>query len=203
MIHVQIVDDHKMLAQGLEKMINESGIAKVTHTFFTLSECRNVLAFYQPDVLLLDIHLPDGNGIDFCAEIKSRYPDVKVLAFTSHTELSLAKRILGNGASGFIFKNAACEEVIEGIETVYNGNAFLCEELVALMKTQPRRGKWLTSRECELLKLITEGYTNLEIAKKIYLSPETIKGYRKNLLQKLGAKNTAAMVRIALDQKLV
>ena len=96
-----------------------------------------------------------------------------------------------------------CEEVIEGIITVCNGETFLCHEVDLLMKKQTDTSVWLTPREEAVLKLIVEGYTNPEIADKICLSPETIKGYRKNLLFKLGARNTASLVKMALENKLV
>lgn len=203
MIQVAITDDHKMLVEGLKKMIEESGEAVVTGMAHSGKECRSLLNQGLPDVLLLDINLPDISGVDLCAELKQNYPNLKILALTSYGEYSMVRRMLDNGALGYILKNAMCEEVIEGIATVAQGKPFLCHEVDMLMKKQADTSVWLTPREEALLKLIVEGYTNPEIAEKIFLSPETIKGYRKNLLFKLGAKNTAALVKIALDQKLV
>ena len=203
MIQVAITDDHKMLVEGLKKMIEESGQAQVIGMAHSGKECRTLLKHMQPDVLLLDINLPDISGVDLCAELKQNYPNLKILALTSYGEYSMVRRMLDNGALGYVLKNAMCEEVIEGIATVAQGEPFLCHEVDMLMKKQADTSVWLTPREEALLKLIVEGYTNPEIAEKIFLSPETIKGYRKNLLFKLGAKNTAALVKIALDQKLV
>ncbi|MDR1983489.1 MAG: response regulator transcription factor [Prevotellaceae bacterium] len=203
MITVHITDDHKMLVEGLCSSINESGIAKVTGISHTLAECRNTLIYETPDVLLLDINLPDGSGVDFCTEVKQKYPDIKILILTTHDEYSVAKRVMDNGASGYILKNALSEEVITGIETVMSGNIFLCDEIDILMKKQTKNSLWLTTREQELLKLIVDGYTNHEIAEKIFLSVETIKTYRKNLILKLGAKNSMVLVKMAIKQKLV
>ena len=203
MIQVAITDDHKMLVEGLKKMIEESGQAQVIGMAHSGKECRSLLNQELPDVLLLDINLPDISGVDLCAELKQNYPNLKILALTSYGEYSMVRRMLDNGALGYVLKNAMCEEVIEGIATVAQGEPFLCHEVDMLMKKQADTSVWLTPREEALLKLIVEGYTNPEIAEKIFLSPETIKGYRKNLLFKLGAKNTAALVKIALDQKLV
>lgn len=203
MIKVQIVDDHALLVEGLKKIIDESGLALVTNIAFTGNQCLQLLKFEQPDVLLLDINLPDFDGIDLCMEIKKQFPQIKILALSSHKEYAVVRRMIENGADGYVVKNAMCEEVIRGIETVAAGEKFLCDEVDLLMKKKVDDKLWLTKRESELLKLIVEGYTNPEIAEKIFLSPETIKGYRKNLLLKLGAKNTVVLVKMALDQKLV
>lgn len=203
MIRVQIVDDHKMLVEGLSKLIDESGIAKVTAASHNAAQCFQTLSNEVPDVLLLDINLPDANGVDLCAELKSKYPDLKILALTSYGEYTVVRRMIENGALGYVLKNAMSEEVIAGIEAVASGEVFLCHEVDVLMKKQKNTAIWLTPQERKLLKLIVEGYTNPEIAEKIFLSSETIKGYRKNLLFKLGVKNTATLVKLAIEQKLI
>jgi DNA-binding NarL/FixJ family response regulator len=192
-----------MFTEGLRILINESTIATVTGVSHSLSECRKVLAFKRPDVLLLDIKLPDGNGIDFCAEIHEKYPELKTLALTTHDEYSVLRRMMENGANGYILKNALSEEIITGIEAVMNGEVFLCEEIDALIKKQKNQAIWLTTREQELLRLIVDGYTNQEMADKLYLGVETVKTYRKNLILKLGAKNSMVLVKMALENKLI
>lgn len=203
MITVHITDDHKMLVEGLTGSINESGIATVIGVSHSLSECRNALAFSTPDILLLDLNLPDGNGIDFLAEVRQKYPDIKILVLTTHNEYSIAKRVMDNGASGYILKNALSEEVVCGIEAVMEGEKFLCDEIDILMRKRSEQPIWLTAREQELLRLIVDGYTNQEIADKVFLSVETIKTYRKNLILKLGAKNSMMLVRMAIENKLI
>ncbi len=192
-----------MLVEGLCISINESGIAKVTGVSYSLAECRNALAYQAPDVLLLDLNLSDGNGIDFCAEVRRNYPSVKVLVLTTHDEYSVAKRVMDNGASGYILKNSLSEEVIAGIEAVMGGEIFLCDEIDVLMRKRTEQPIWLTAREQELLRLIVDGYTNQEIADKVFLSVETIKTYRKNLILKLGAKNSMMLVKMAIEKRLI
>ncbi len=203
MIKVQIVDDHKMFVEGLEKIINESGIAEVICTAHTVEESRRMLRNQNADVLLLDIHLPDGSGIDFCKEVKEKYPFLKILALTSFGEYAVISRMLDNGALGYVLKNAMAEEILLGIETVAEGEKFLCEEVNMLLKKQAGKAIILTGRERELLRLITEGYINTEIADKMCLGVETINSYRKNLLFKLNVRNTATLVKLALEEKLV
>ena len=203
MITVHITDDHKMLVQGLCISIERSGIAMVTGMSHSLGECRQSLAGRPPDVLLLDLNLPDGSGIDFCAEVRRDYPEVKILVLTTHDGYSTVRRVMESGALGYILKNAVSEEVIAGIETVARGESFFCEEIDTLMKKQSEQPVWLTSREQELLRLIVDGYTNQEIADEVFLSVETIKTYRKNLILKLGAKNSMMLVKIAIEKKLI
>ena len=203
MVTVHITDDHKILTEGLSILINESKVGYITGVSHTLAECRSALAFKQPDILLLDIQLPDGNGIDFCKEIRQKYPELKILALTSHNEYSIVRRMMENGAHGYILKNALTEEVAAGIETVMNGDIFLCEDVDLLMKKQEESNIWLTSREHELIQLIADGLTNQEMADKLILGVETIKTYRKNMILKVGAKNSIMLVRWALDNKII
>jgi len=203
MINVVIVDDHKILTEGLQSLIAESTIATVVGVTHSAAECRLSLGFWKPDVLLLDVGLPDINGIEFCKEIKDHFPDIRVLALTTHNEYAIVRQMLENGASGYLIKNAMADEVMAGIETVAAGGTFLCHEVDLLMKRPAQKNIWLSPRERELLLLISEGLTNAEIAERIFLSPETIRGYRKNLLLKLGAKNTAVLVKMAIERKLI
>ena len=203
MISVAILDDHKILTEGLQSLIEDSGIAKVVGVAHNAAECRNSIGFWKPDVLLLDVGLPDMSGVDFCKELKERFPEINVLALTTHNEYSVVRQMLENGASGYLIKNAMTEEVLAGIQAVVHGETFLCHEVDVLMKRPKETQLWLSQREREMLKLVAEGLTNGEIADRIFLSPETIKSYRKNLLLKLDAKNTAVLVRIALEQKLI
>ncbi|WP_313261494.1 response regulator transcription factor [Sphingobacterium sp.] len=202
-INVAIVDDHKILTDGLKSIIEDSGIAHVVGVAHSASECRASIGFWKPEVLLLDVGLPDISGLEFCKEIKELYPQISVLALTTHNEYSVVRQMLDNGASGYLIKNAMTEEVLAGIKAVYDGETFLCQEIDVMMKRPHETHLWLSPREREMLKLIAEGLTNSEIAERIFLSPETIKGYRKNLLLKLGAKNTAVLVRTAFELKLI
>ena len=203
MIKVHITDDHKILVEGLQMLINESENITVTGVSYCLEACRKALLFETPDVLLLDLNLPDGNGIAFCSEVRTKYPSIKILILTTHNEYSVAKQVMDNGALGYILKNALSEEVITGIETVMKGEVFLCDEIDILMKKRKDQQIWLTAREKEILRMIVDGYTNQEMADKIFLSIETIKTYRKNLILKLGAKNSMILVKMAMENRWV
>ena len=185
MIKILIVDDHPLIAQSLTSIINESKIGEVAAIASTAKQCLDLVSTKHFDLVLLDINLPDGNGLDICKSITEKYPQLKVLAITSFTEYTIIRKMMENGASGYILKNSMPEEVIEGIETVIKGETFLCHEVDLLMKKKSDQQIFLTPRETSLLKLICEGYTNPEIAEKLFLGVETVNSYRKNLLFKL------------------
>lgn len=203
MIKVQITDDHRLFSEGLTRIINESGIAQVTGSACSAASCHHMLEGSLPDVLLLDINLPDCNGIDLCIDLKKKYPDLKILALTSFAQLTIIHRMLNAGAQGYVLKNSMPEEILLGIEAVAEGKTFLCDEVDLLLKKQTGLEILLTKKERELLGLICEGYTSSEIAGRMFLGVETISSYRKNLLFKLNAKNTAALVKLAMVQKLI
>ena len=203
LIKVAIVDDHKVVAEGLERLINASGIAGITGKAYSASGCLKLLAQSATDVLLLDVSLPDGNGIDLFPKIKTRYPDMKVIILTSHTEIPIIKRALDCGVSGFIMKNATADIIIEGIQTVSSGEQYLCDETQKMLKRCDTTTVLLSRREQELARLIVAGKTSHEIANSLCLSYETIKSYRKRLMSKMNVTNTAELVRIAIEQHLI
>ncbi|MCO5255892.1 MAG: response regulator transcription factor [Lentimicrobium sp.] len=202
-IKVVIVDDHKMVVEGLRKLIDESQFALVCGVAYSGNEAIAVLSRCDPDVVLLDINLPDASGLDLCRQLKSIFPDVKIVALTSYSDYSVVKRMLANGASGYVIKNAMPDEIMLSIETVQKNQQFLCEEIDVMLHRRGEPQVWLTNRETELLKYIVDGFTNPEIAERMFLGVETINSYRKNLLCKLGARNTAMLVKIAMERMLV
>ena len=204
LISLSIVDDHKMIVESLSNLITDSGIARIAGIYYDLKSCRKGLEKDLPDLLLLDIGLPDGDGVDFCAEIIKIYPGLKIIMLTTYKEFSIAKRALHNGALGYILKNAESEEMLTGIKTVSNGEQFLCEEIDLLLKEKKNEEViWLSNREKEVLKHIADGYTSKEIGNLIYRDEETVRTFRRNLLIKLNAKNTPEAVRKGLEMKLI
>jgi DNA-binding NarL/FixJ family response regulator len=202
-IKLMIVDDHHVLVDGLKNLFDQTAHIQVIGTAMTGEECRRALLHELPDVILLDISLPDVNGIDLCKEIKTAYPEIKIVALSSFNEYAIVRRMIDQGVSGYVVKNAMPEEIIQSVEMVMQDETFFCEEIDLLLRRRSIHPVWLTPREKELLGFIVEGYTNAEIAEKMFLGVETINSYRKNLLVKMGARNTAVLVRMALEQKLV
>jgi len=203
LIKVAICDDHKIIADGLERLINESETACVVGKAYSVAGCWEMLRCEQPDVLMLDIGLPDGTGIDLCPKIKEKYPQVKVLLLTSYGELATITRALDAGADGYVLKNSMPEELLEGIGTVASGERFLCEEVNATLQNNENNSMELTRREMELLQLIAAGYTLPEQADKMCLGYHTVRSYRQKLNVKLNAHNTVQLVQNAKALKLV
>jgi DNA-binding NarL/FixJ family response regulator len=203
MISVAIVDDQRIITDSLERLLNDSETVGVTGKAYSVSECWEMLRSVCPEVLLLDISMPDGNGIDLCPKIKERYPQIKILMLTSYGELATITRAFDAGADGYILKNSQPEELIEGICTVASGERFLCEEVDVTLRSNQRNLLELTRREMELLQLIAEGYTLPEQADKMYLGYNTIRSYRQKLNIKLSAHNTVQLLQNAKALKLV
>ena len=202
-IQLAIVDDHKMVVESLSKIINESDVARVMGKYYDLKSCREGLAKELPDILLLDIGLPDGDGVDFCAEILKTHPGLKIIMLTSYKEFNIAKRALHNGALGYVLKNAWSEEIIAGIQTVSEGKQFLCEEIDLLLKDKNDTDVvWLTGQEKKILRYISDGCTAVEIATLIHRDVETVKSYKRNLFIKLNVKNMAELVKKGYEMRL-
>lgn len=203
MIQVAITDDHPLLVEGFKHLIDSSGVAQIIWSAADGRECLRKIETQPPEVLLLDINLPDVSGIELCKEITLRWASMRVVALTSFGEYSVVKRMLGNGAKGYLLKNAMPEEIVAGIEAVAEGDTFLCHEIDMLLGRRIVQNILLTQRETDILRLIINGLTNAEIAEKLFLGVETVNSYRKNMLFKLNARNTAVLVRMAIEEKLV
>jgi DNA-binding NarL/FixJ family response regulator len=152
---------------------------------------------------LLDISMPDGNGIDLCPTIKAKYPQVRVLMLTSYGELTTITRALDAGTDGYVLKNSLPEELIEGICTVVSGERFLCEDVNLTLRKNENNPIELTRREMDLLRLIAEGYTLPQLSDKMCLGVNTIRDYRQKQNIKLNAHNTAQLLQNAKALKLV
>lgn len=200
MIDVLIVEDHPVVVEGVKKLLLDNGLAKTCITASTGKEAVSYLKNFNFDIVLLDINLPDINGIDLCRHMKQRFPDLKILAISSFIQRSYIVRMMENGAMGYVLKNSSEEEIIAAINDVMAGNTHLDGEVKDILKqTEKSNGApVLSPREIEVLKHIADGYTNQEIADKIFISPLTVDSHRKNLLMKLNARNTAALIKIAI-----
>lgn len=206
-IALAIVDDHPIVQEGLQKLLVNAGNITITGCFITGTDFINFLKKHPVNIVLLDISLPDINGIDLCKEIKKLSPATSVLALSNHSERSMILQMLQNGASGYLLKNISGEELISCIDDALNGqvtfspavNEIMSRPSVNELKDIPR----LTKREKEILQLIADGLTTADIAGALHLSPLTVETHRKSLLQKFEVKNVAALIRAAIEQRLI
>lgn len=169
------------------------------------ASCLAFLQQQKPDVLLMDINLPDASGIDLCKEVKESYPAIYILGLSTFNQQSFIEKMITNGASGYVIKNATQQELMEAIHTVVKDKQYLSfDAAVTLRKPDAENNiPVITRTEKKVLGLIAEGLTNNEIARQLFISNTTVDTHRKNLLSKPGAKNTALLIRITAQLKLV
>lgn len=208
-IDVVILDDHLMVIKGLISMLESSVEINVKYTFTNGSDFLKMLETYIPDVLLLDINLPDVNGIELCKQLTKKHPELYIIAISNYNETSFIKNMMRNGAKGYLLKNTTEAELIEAITTVTKKETYLPESLknkllnesfgISSSNFVPQ----LTRRENEVLKCIADELTNAEIANTLFISIKTVESHRKNLLQKFGVRNTAGLIKEAYTKGLL
>lgn len=201
---VFIVDDHYMVVEGIRTMLQtEISVEWMGHASNAVS-CLAFLQQQQPDVLLMDINMPGKSGIELCAEVKQKYPSVFVLALSTFNQQSFIEKMMQNGASGYVLKNASQHELMEAIATVAKGKTFLSDEAAAVLRKDDNSNTpVITRREKEVLELLADGLTNHEMAEKLFVSPTTVDSHRKSLIAKLKAKNTPELIKLAFVYKLI
>jgi DNA-binding NarL/FixJ family response regulator len=211
-IRVSIADDHPLILRGLKNLLSNHKDIEVLGVYENGSELLPGLAENTPDILLLDIQMPDKNGLELTGTIAHQFPDIGIIALTNLDSQYYIKSMLNQGALGYILKNSNEEILIEAIKTVYNREPYLEPTLRertwrTMVKGQhgpsPDTGHSLTRREKEILQLIAKEYTSQEIADKLFLSLRTVETHRMNLMLKLGAKNMIGLVKAAIQMGLV
>lgn len=201
------MDDHPVVIEGIHSLLqNEKDIEWVGQAMNAQS-CLGFFVNNTADVILMDISIPGMDGVELCAVMKEKYPAIMILGLSTFNQGLYIKKMVENGASGYILKNSSKEELIKAIHAVYEGHIYFSGEVgIALQEYQKSSSielPELSNREKEILGLIAEGYTNPQIAEKIFLSSFTVDSHRKNILAKLNVKNTASLVRLAVEKKLI
>ena len=206
-VRVFIVDDHPMVLAGLHSLLG--GLDNI-EVIGSVSNAFDAIPFIQknrPDVVLLDINLPEISGIDLCKKIHQQFPTVRILGMSTFSERSYISRMIENGASGYLIKSASAEEIAEAIHTIQEGKIYLSvamEHLGKPLSVLPSESlPALTKREKEVLQLISEGLTNNQVAERLFISPLTVDSHRKNLLTKLNVNNTASLITLAVKYGLL
>lgn len=213
MIRIFISDDHVMFAEGVESLLVGEADFLLIGKATTAAETLRKVAADPPDVLLLDINLPDQSGLDVCKKLRTDLPDMKILVLSMLSEESYISAMLGLGAQGYVLKNTGKVELCHAIRTLYAGKTYFSKEVTDVVMRglmQQRTGATvakevpkISRREREVLQLIMEERTTPEIASQLFLSEKTVESHRAALLAKLGARNTAGLVKAALQWKLL
>jgi len=199
-----IVDDHYMVVEGIRSLLDEVISIEWMGHASNADSCMAFLQKQQPDVILMDISMPGKSGIELCQEVKTKYPSVFVIGLSTFNQQSFISKMLENGASGYVLKNATQTELLDAIETVIKGRTFLSEEAAEVIrKSENNTAPLITRREKEVLELLAEGLTNQEIAYRLFVSTTTVDSHRKSLLAKMNARNTAELIKLAFQHKLI
>lgn len=207
MIRVFITDDHPVVIEGIHSLLQYEKDMEWAGQAMNAQSCLGFFVHNTADVVLMDISMPGMDGVELCAIMKEKYPGVFILGLSTFNQGLYIKKMMENGASGYILKNSSREELVKAIHTVHTGGIYFSGEAGEALKEYQRSSQQelpaLTSREKEVLELIAQGYTNPQIAEKIFLSSFTVDSHRKNLLAKLNVRNTASLIRLAVERKLI
>lgn len=212
MIRVVLADDHEMVRAGFKMILERSGQCQIVGEAADGAEVYAVVSHVQPDVVLLDISMPPGrSGIAACEEICKDFPQVKVLIVTMYADPEYLYYTLRGGASGYMLKNSSYEELDRAIKSVLEGSIFIHPKMREMLGSNlsPQKAEslakaqQLTTRELEITRLLAHGYTNKEIAEKLFLSIKTIEAHRSKIYSKLGLKSRAELVDYAIEHNLM
>ena len=211
-VKILVADDHKVFREGIISLLQHIPELCVVAEAGSAEEAISETKKHQPNLVLMDIPMGDSNGIEATEILKNNFPGLNVLVLTMHDEYSYISKVLKAGASGYILKDAGKDELISAIRAVASGNTFFSQRVSSSILRnllpnekikQEKKGVALTKREIEILKLITEEYSNTQIAAKLFISARTVDTHRRNLLEKIGVKNTAGLVKYAIKHGIV
>lgn len=210
MIKILIIDDHPLVGDGITTMLREESHLQITGICKNGKEALDFLSGNQPDIILLDINLPDIDGLELCATIRKTNKVSKIIGLTSTNEAGIITQLLAKGGNGYLLKNMERNELITAIDEVLNGKIFLSKaanqkilEQFNSVNQALENSPVLTRREKEILQLLHQGLNGPQIAEKLFLSPYTIETHRKHLMQKFNVNTTQLLLKNAAEQKLI
>lgn len=209
---VLIVDDHEVLRHGIATILKDDNLVNMLYEanngLQALSKCKE---HEDIDIVLIDVNMPDMNGLEATKVIKEQFPEIEIVVLSMHDDKETIRNMLKAGASSYVLKSAGKTDIVKAIENSSKGKSFFSDEIAIKVLQQPAEDNLsekpenstnLTDREIEILRLIVNEYTNQEIADKLYISKRTVDTHRTNLLEKTESKNTAGLVRFALKNDL-
>lgn len=210
MINVMIVDDHKMIREGLKKILEFEGEVQVIDEADNGQECIKKLRTSKPDIILLDINMPVMNGIETLQAIKKKRKKYKVLMLTVHNEIEYLLKAVDIGIDGYILKDSDSNELKRAITSVYNGEKFIQPSLIPLLNSKliardldKEKVERLSDRELEVLKLVSVGMFNKEIGKKLDISERTVKNHMSSIFKKIECTDRTQAAVFAIRNNLV
>jgi DNA-binding NarL/FixJ family response regulator len=209
-IKIIIADDHTMFLQGIVSLIENEENISILGKASNGNEVFKIIVKAIPDVLLLDISMPEMDGIEVTKIIKQQFPTIKILILSTHSSVQMIAKLIRMGVDGYLLKNAEKRELLHAINTIQKGESYFSKEVIqknvennSKIKSGNVQITELSYREKEILVLIAQGLTGNEIAEKENISPNTVNTHRKNLLSKINVKNTAGLVKYAVENGLL
>jgi DNA-binding NarL/FixJ family response regulator len=208
---VLLVDDHKIMREGMSALLRKYSEFEVIGQASDGRQALEMTQELKPDIVIMDVGMPNLNGIDATRQLLSLHPGVKVMALSTHSDGSVVAKMIRAGASGYMLKESAFEELIKGLSALMENRIFLCNKISKVVFseyvgiiTNPKaiKGDGLTSREREVLQLVAEGNTTKEIAEILQLSTKTIDSHREHIMEKLGIRNIAGLTKYAIREGL-
>jgi DNA-binding NarL/FixJ family response regulator len=206
-ISIAIVDDHPIVIQGFRSLLENNPLYEIAGCFTTGGEFMSFLQQNRTDIVLLDITLPDGNGVHYCKEISAQYPQTIVVALSNLNERSIILQMFRNGAKGYLLKNLSAKELLDALDLVLDGKTAMSHEVKEIMQ-QPDLNTLqpvpeLTKREKQILHLLAEGRKSAAIAEELFISPLTVKTHRSTLLAKFQVNNIVSLINRAKETGLI
>lgn len=207
---ILVIDDHPIVLDGIRTMLKDENGFRITGTAKSAAEALSFLNDHTPDIILLDISLPDMDGLQLCQKIRTTNKKSRIIGLTSFNEAGMISSLLQRGGNGYLLKNMERSELIRAMQTVLGGKIFLSdaanESILAQFQNQKPPdddGPLLTRREKEILMMLADGLKGPEIAEKLYLSPLTVETHRKNLCKKLNANSVQLLLKVARERKII
>jgi DNA-binding NarL/FixJ family response regulator len=197
---ILIVDDHQLLRQTWSFVLNDNASYKVTGECANAEKAIQLAASLQPDIIMLDINLPGMSGIEAVSQILKSSPASRILAVSMHSRPTYARRMIKDGAMGYVCKNSSSKEMFHALHEISNGKKYICQEIKDILAKQiisneeENNLNTLSVRELEVIRYIRKGFSSKEIAEKLFISGKTVEVHRYNILRKLKLRNTAALV---------
>jgi DNA-binding NarL/FixJ family response regulator len=210
-VKILLVDDHEIMREGMSALLRKYSQFEVVGQATDGRQALEMASHLNPDVVIMDVGMPNLNGVDATKKLLSLYPDLKIMALSAHSDGSIVGKMIKAGASGYMLKESAFEELIEGLNTLLDGKTFLCKkiskvvfsEYVGMVTNSKKKNiDGLTSREREVLQLVAEGNTTKEIAAVLKLSTKTIDSHREHIMEKLEIRNIAGLTKYAIREGL-
>lgn len=210
-IKIVVADDHVIIRAGLKTLIQSDSSLHIIGEASGGQEAISMVEKLQPDILVLDLSMPDIDGIVVTRQVHSNYPNVRILILTVHEDEALLREVIKSGASGYILKHAAEKELVEAIKRILSGEMYVDPKMLPSLFKQSRvtstksetKEEPLSPREVDVLKLIVDGYTNRQIGLELNISMRTVEGHRSNIYGKLGLHSRVELVRYAKEHGLI